>query len=86
MRKVHGMFVLQQHDSMKTVTFDDEAYELLRTAKLTPKESFSHVVKRTLGNKPNWEQSAGAWSEMTDAQVRRLRQDSIDTFGWTGKA
>ncbi|HUR24637.1 MAG TPA: antitoxin VapB family protein [Candidatus Thermoplasmatota archaeon] len=71
---------------MKTVTFDDEAYELLRSAKLTPKESFSHVVKRTLGARASWDQSAGAWSDKTDAEVRRLRQASEETFGWTGKA
>lgn len=71
---------------MKTVTFDDEAYELLRSAKLTPKESFSHVVKRTLGHKPTLDQSFGAWADMTDEEVKRLRRESVETFGWTGKS
>ncbi|MFO1533367.1 MAG: antitoxin VapB family protein [Thermoplasmatota archaeon] len=68
---------------MKTVTLDDEAYELLRGARLVPKESFSSVVKRTLGMRPRWEDSAGTWSGKTDDDVRRLREDSDETFGWT---
>jgi predicted CopG family antitoxin len=71
---------------MKTVTFDEEAYELLRSAKLSPRESFSHVVKRTLGGRPHWRDSAGAWAHVTDEQVARLRRDSEETFGWTGPA
>lgn len=71
---------------MKTVTFDDEAYDLLRAAKLTPKESFSHVVKRTLGRRASWDDTAGAWSHKSADEVRRLREHSIATFGWAGKA
>lgn len=67
---------------MKTVTFDDEAYELLRRAKLTPKESFSHVVKRLAGSRPRWEDSFGAWSDMTKEEAARLRRESVETFGW----
>lgn len=73
---------------MKTVTFDDEAYELLRAAKLTPKESFSQVVKRVWGpprGAAGWDKVFGALKgEWTDEDVRKMRQDSIDAFGWTG--
>jgi len=31
---------------MKTITLDDTAYERLKVWKRSPKESFSHVVKR----------------------------------------
>ena len=69
---------------MKTVTFDDEAYELLRAAKLTPKESFSKVVKRTFGGAPTWKESAGGWSHWTDEDVRALRKETVDDFGRVG--
>ncbi len=70
---------------MKTVTFDDEAYKLLRAAKLTPKESFSHVVKRMLNPRRDALDAAfGAWANMTDEEVRRLREETIEDFGWTG--
>jgi predicted CopG family antitoxin len=69
---------------MKTVTFDDEAYDLLRSAKLTPGESFSKVVKRVLGQKQGWDRVFGAWADLTDEEVAAMRQRSIDAFGWTG--
>ncbi len=31
---------------MKTITLDDAAYDLLKVWKRSPKESFSHAVKR----------------------------------------
>lgn len=73
---------------MKTVTFDDEAYDLLRSAKLTQDESFSKVVKRVLGHgeaagRDGWDRSFGAWGDLDDAHLARLRQGSIDAFGWT---
>lgn len=34
--------------SMKTITLDDEAYELLKMWKRTPGESFSKVVKKVV--------------------------------------
>lgn len=33
---------------MKTITLDDDAYELLKTWKRTPRESFSAVVKKVV--------------------------------------
>ena len=65
---------------MKTVSFDDEAYTLLKGAKITPKESFSDVVKRHFGQRKGLEASAGGWSDMTDEEVRRLRRDTIEAF------
>ena len=68
---------------MKTVTFDDEAYALLRHARLRPRESFSQVVKRTLGGRPSWSTSAGGWADMSDDEARALRAESVEAFGWT---
>ncbi len=67
---------------MKTVTFDEEAYNLLRRAKLTPKESFSQVVKRLAGSRPQWEDSFGGWADKSDDEIKRLRRESIEAFGW----
>lgn len=70
---------------MKTVTFDDEAYELLRGLKL-PGDSFSDVVKRYLGQRQRLdalERTAGAWSDMTDAEVKALRREMVRGFGTT---
>lgn len=64
---------------MKTVTFDDEAYELLRGLKISPKDSFSDVVKRHFGaRRATIEDTAGAWSDMTDDEVRALRARAAD--------
>ncbi len=68
---------------MKTVSLDDKAYMLLKGAKLHPGESFSELVKRTFGLKGSFRDSAGAWSDMTDQEVERLRRETIDAFGTT---
>lgn len=66
---------------MKTVTFDDEAYDLLRGLKISPKDSFSDVVKRHLGERrPSIMDSAGAWSDVTDEEVKRMREETIHMF------
>jgi hypothetical protein len=36
------------HDLMKTITLDEEAYDLLKMWKTSNKESFSKVVKRVV--------------------------------------
>lgn len=36
------------HESMKTITLDEEAYDLLKMWKTSNKESFSKVVKRVV--------------------------------------
>lgn len=68
---------------MKTVTFDDEAYNLLKGAKVSPSESFSDVVKRQFGVRRPLADSAGGWSDMREPEVRRLRREAIDAFGTT---
>lgn len=76
-------FVWSQHSSMKTVSFDDEAYNLLKGAKL-PGESFSDVVKRTLGHRRDGiRATAGAWKDMPDDLYARLKTEREETFGST---
>ena len=69
---------------MKTVTLDDAAYALLRGAKQAPQESFSTVVKRLLGATPRLEDAFGGWADMTDEEVKRLRDETVAMFGTTG--
>lgn len=69
---------------MKTVSFDDEAYRLLKGSKL-PDESFSDVVKRLLGQRRDLRDSAGAWSDVTDEEVRTLRDEAVDAFEGRGE-
>lgn len=68
---------------MKTVTFDDEAYNLLKGAKLSPSESFSDVVKRSFGARRALADSAGGWRGMSAAEAKRLRAETIREFGTT---
>lgn len=69
--------VCLQHSSMKTVSLDDEAYNLLKGAKVSPADSFSDVVKRHFGGKrPDIWATHGAWKDMTDDEVRALREET----------
>lgn len=72
---------------MKTVSLDDEAYELLRGAKTTRTDSFSSVVKRHFeGNnrKDDLEASFGSWkiSESEAAQLRKGIRDGFQRPDW----
>jgi predicted CopG family antitoxin len=61
---------------MKTVSLDDEAYELLRGAKVTRNDSFSMVVKRHFDPRTrthDLEASFGAW-EISDEEAASLRR------------
>lgn len=69
---------------MKTVNLDDEAYQLLRQKKAHREESFSHLVKRLLKPGDDVRRTAGAWKDVTDAEVAVLRSESIRTFGTVG--
>lgn len=68
---------------MKTVTFDEEAYRLLKGAKVSPAESFSEVVKRHFGVRRSLAASAGGWRDMSAAEAKRLRKQTVETFGST---
>lgn len=55
----------------KTISLDDEAYDLLKAAKL-PDESFSDVVKRALSHaRPKLADFAGL---LSDAEGKRLER------------
>lgn len=69
---------------MKTVSLDDEAYNLLKGAKRSPKDSFSDVVKRHFGHKLDGiEASAGGWADVPDARIERLKRERVEVFGTT---
>jgi predicted CopG family antitoxin len=68
---------------MKTVSFDDEAYNLLKGAKVSPSESFSDVVKRQFGARRSLADSAGGWKDVTAEEVARLRKETVEAFGTT---
>lgn len=69
---------------MKTVTFDDEAYEILRGLKQSSQDSFSDVVKRHLGTRRSIQESAGAWKGLPRARFAEIRKESEAAFGMTG--
>ncbi|MEE9181617.1 MAG: antitoxin VapB family protein [candidate division NC10 bacterium] len=69
---------------MKTVSFDDEAYHLLKGAKVSPRDSFSDVVKRNFGARPEVRDSAGSWSDVSEDRLAQLRKERRVTFGTTG--
>jgi predicted CopG family antitoxin len=68
---------------MKTVSFDDEAYEILRGLKTSPKESFSDVVKKHFGRRKGLDASFGGWAEKSPEELARLARETEDAFGWT---
>ncbi len=68
------------NNAMKRIRLDDETYRLLVGAKIYTSESFSMVVKRLLGTRRPIGESAGAWSDMTDEEVNRLRRETLETF------
>ena len=80
----------------KTISLDDEAYGLLRTAK-QPEESFSDVVKRTFGpSRPRLGALAGLLADKEGADlanaVKRMRRESAKRVAarqkrlWKGEA
>ena len=67
---------------MKTVTLDDEAYALLRGAKVSRRDSFSTVVKRHFdagARAEDLDASFGAWS-MDEADAADLRSSVRQGF------
>jgi predicted CopG family antitoxin len=65
---------------MKTITLDDEAYHLLISRKVGPRDSFSRVVKAFFGKLANLRVSAGTWSDMSEAEASRLHRETIRGF------
>lgn len=69
---------------MKTVSLDDDAYDLLKGAKVRPTESFSEVVKRHFGaRRGGIEATAGAWADADPDLLVRLKRERLDAFGST---
>ena len=78
-RKVYS-FVRPSHECMKTVTLDEEAYEILAALKVDARDSFSKVVKRHFRKSGRIRSSAGSWEDATDDEVAALRQESLAVF------
>src|SRR5947208_14493868 len=78
-RKVYS-FVRPLHECMKTVTLDEEAYEILSALMVDAGDSFSKVVKRHFSKSGRIRSSAGSWKDSTDDEVAALRQGSRVRF------
>lgn len=78
-RKVYAV-VRSLHKCMKTITLDQEAYEILAALKVDTQDSFSKVVKRHFRRSGRIRSSAGSWEDATDDEVAALREESIATF------
>jgi len=65
---------------MKTITLDEEAYGILATLKIDPKDSFSKVVKRHFRKAGRIRSSSGSWSDVTDEKVAVLRRETLGAF------
>src|SRR5436309_13625576 len=74
-RKVYSI-VRPLHECMKTVTLDEEAYEILAALKVDARDSFSKVVKRHFRKSGRIRSSAGTSADATDDGVAALRQGS----------
>ena len=58
----------------KTITIMDEAYGLLLRRK-RENESFSEVIIRLVRKKSNIMELAGAWSEMSDKDIEKMKSN-----------
>lgn len=65
---------------MKTITLDQEAYEILAALKIDPRDSFSKVVKRHFRKSGRIRSSAGSWDDMSDDEAVALRRETLLTF------
>lgn len=65
---------------MKTITLDDEAYEILAALKVDRRDSFSKVVKRQFRKSGRIRSSSGTWGDMTDEEVAELREQTVRPF------
>ena len=68
----------------KTITIMDDAYELLVRQK-RPNESFSEEIRRIVPKKVDLMQFAGAWSHISDKEIKQMKKDIEDMNRMAGK-
>ena len=57
----------------KTITIMNDAFKLLRRSK-RKSESYSEVIRREFKEKSNIMELAGAWKDVTDKEVARMKR------------
>jgi len=65
---------------MKTVTLDEEAYEILASLKIDSRDSFSKLVKRHFRKPGRIRSSSGTWADASDQEIAALRREMVASF------
>ena len=60
------------HMATKTISIMDDAYELLVRHRIK-NESFSEVIRRNFSNKSDIMKFAGAWSHLSDEEIKKMK-------------
>jgi predicted CopG family antitoxin len=62
--------------STKTISIMEDAYEILLSKKYK-NESFSEVIRRTIGTKGDIMKFAGAWKEIPAKDIDKMKRDIV---------